>query len=134
MESTLGIDHIPYCSEIVYKEHLTTGKAPKKQQDYRATAERLYELGVIHTQAQPELLTLKAIFDEQIKLATDERQRIPFVISQRTLTCYINRWTAIARALEVISRPYNPYGKSIVNAPFESDDRKRKADKSSLTA
>jgi hypothetical protein len=35
---------------------------------------------------------------------------------------------------EYPSQPYNPYGKSIVNAPFEPDERKRKADKSSLTA
>ena len=81
------------------------------------------------------MLELKAIFDDQIKVATEEQQkRIPFAISQRILNAYINRWTAIARALEVITKPYNPYGKSIVNAPFELDERKRKADKSSLTA
>jgi hypothetical protein len=47
---------------------------------------------------------------------------------------YITRWTAIQRALEVITKPHNPYGKVIVNAPFDSDDRKRKADKSSLSS
>ncbi len=47
---------------------------------------------------------------------------------------YITRRTAIQRTLEVIIKPYNPYGKSIVNAPFDSDDRKRKADKSSLSS
>ena len=138
MESTLGIDHIPYDSETVYQAPKTTlapaTKPPRKHPDYRATVERLFELGVIRTQAQPELLELKAIFEDQIKIATEEKQRIPFAISQRTLNVYINRWTAIARALEVISRPYNLYGKAIVNAPFELDERKRKADKSSLTA
>jgi hypothetical protein len=138
MESTLGIDHIPYGSETVHQAPKAapapSAKAPRKLQDHRLTVERLYELGVINTQAQPELLELKAIFDDQIKVATDELQRIPFAISQRILNAYINRWTAIARALEVITKPYNPYGKSIVNAPFEPDERKRKADKSSLTA
>jgi len=138
MESTLGIDHIPYGSETVYQAPKAapapSAKAPRKLQDHRLTVERLYELGVINTQAQPELLELKAIFDDQIKVATDELQRIPFAISQRILNVYINRWTAIARALDVITKPYNPYGKSIVNAPFEPDERKRKADKSSLTA
>jgi hypothetical protein len=138
MESTLGIDHIPYGSETVYQAPKAapapSAKAPRKFQDHRLTVERLYELGVINTQAQPELLELKAIFDDQIKVATDELQRIPFAISQRILNVYINRWTAIARALDVITKPYNPYGKSIVNAPFEPDERKRKADKSSLTA
>jgi hypothetical protein len=138
MESTLGIDHIPYGSETAYQEPkaapASSAKAPRKLQGHRATVERLFERGVIRTQAQPELLELKAIFDDQIKIATEEKQRIPFAISQRILNAYINRWTAISRALEVISRPYNPYGKAIVNAPFELDERKRKADKSSLTA
>jgi hypothetical protein len=102
---------------------VTSKKAPRKQQDHRATVERLYELGVIRTQAQPELLELKAIFDEQIKLATEEEQRVPFAITQRILNAYLNRWTAVARALEVISKPYSPYGKAIVNAPFDLDDR-----------
>jgi hypothetical protein len=39
----------------------------------RATVERLFELGVIRTQAQPELLELKAIFDDQIKIAIEEK-------------------------------------------------------------
>ncbi len=138
MESALGIDHIPYGSESVYQAPKValapSAKPPRKHPDYRTTVERLVELGVIRTQSQPELLELKAIFDDQIKIATKEKQRIPFAISQRTLNVYIKRWTATARALEVISRPYNPYGKAIVNAPFELDEWKQKADKSSLTA
>jgi hypothetical protein len=125
MESKLGISHIPYGSEIVYKEHNTAAsacstKAPRKQQDHRATIERLYDLGVFRTQAQPELLELKAIFDEQIKLASDEKQRIPFTISQRILNVYLTRWSAIS----FISKPYIPYGKTIVNAPFDLDEAK----------
>jgi hypothetical protein len=138
MESTLGIDHIPYGSETAYQAPKAapapSAKAPRKLQDHRATVERFYELGVIRTQAQPELLELKAIFEDQIKVATEEKQRIPFAISLRILNAYINRWTAIARAIEVITQPYSPYGKTIVNAPFELDERKRKAEKSSLTA
>ncbi len=138
MESKLGLAHIPYGSEIVYQPlkvvPATSTKVPRRLQDHRATVERLYDLGVINTQALPELLELKAIFDEQIRIATEEKYRVPFAITERILRLYINRWTAIQRALEVITKPHNPYGKSIVNAPFELDERKRKADKSSLTA
>jgi hypothetical protein len=89
---------------------------------------------VICSQAQPELLELKAIFDEQIRIATEEKYRVPFAITERVLRVYITRWTAVQRALDVITKPYNPYGKSIVNSPFDSDDRKWKADKSSLSS
>jgi hypothetical protein len=140
MELKLGLAHIPYGSETVYQPLRvvpeTSTKVPRRIQDHRATVERLYDLGVINTQALPELLVLelKAIFDEQIRIATEEKYRVPFAITEKILRLYINRWTAIQRALEVITKPHNPYGKSIVNAPFESDERKRKADKSSLTA
>ncbi len=73
MESTLGIDHIPYGSENVYQAPKAapapSAKAPRKFQDHRLAVERLFELGVICTQTQPELLQLKAIFDDQIKVA-----------------------------------------------------------------
>jgi hypothetical protein len=99
-----------------------------------ATVERLFDLGVIRSQALPELLELKAIFDEQIRIATEEKYRVPFAVTERVLRVYITSCAAIQRALEVITKPHNPYGKFIVNAPFDTDDRKRKADKSSLTS
>jgi hypothetical protein len=138
MEFKLGLAHIPYGSETVYQPlkaaPAPSTKAPRRLQDHRATVERLYDLGVISTQALPELMELKAIFDEQIRIATEEKYKVPFAVTERVLRVYLNRWTAIQRALVVITRPHNPYGKAIVNAPFDSDDRKRKADKSSLTS
>ena len=79
----------PYGSETVYQAPKAapapSAKAPRKFQDHRLTVERLFELGVISTQTQPELLELKAIFDDQIKVATDELQRIPFAISSQRI-------------------------------------------------
>jgi hypothetical protein len=68
MEFKLGLAHIPYGSETVYQPlkaaPASSTKAPRRLQDHRATVERLFHLGVIRSQALPELLELKAIFDE----------------------------------------------------------------------
>jgi hypothetical protein len=64
MEFKLGLAHIPYGSENVYQAPkaapASSTKVPSKLQDHRATIERLFDLGVIRSQTQPELLELKS--------------------------------------------------------------------------
>jgi hypothetical protein len=83
---------------------------------------------------RPYFLKLKGIFDEQVKIATAETEKLPFAISHRILQIYISIWSALSKCLDFVANPHNPYGPRVVNLPSEEDDRKRKADRSSLTA
>ncbi len=77
---------------------------------------------------------LKDIFNEQVKIATAEMKKLPFAVSHRILQIYISRWAVLSKCLDYVANPHNPYGPRVVNLPNEEDDRKRKADRSSLTA
>ncbi len=136
METILGLANIPYGSEVMYRENPAepTGSSRKKTRkpmvDNIATVAKLHELGVLTTQGKQDIENLKAIYDKQIEKAEEARERVPFAITQRVLGLYIRRWTIIQRALEIVARPYNPYGQHVVNAPFELEERKRKAEAS----
>jgi hypothetical protein len=78
-------------------------------------------------------LALKAIVDEQIKVAETEKERIPFVVGQRVIQMYLNRWSPISKALEYVGKSYNPYGQTVNNLPptaEEIDDKKCKVSRS----
>jgi hypothetical protein len=139
MEGKCGIAHIPYGAEIVYKEHpnnatLGANAKPLRQLvDNVKTVQRLQELGALNNQDKATILALKAIFDEQIKIATAEKERIPFAVAQRVIQAYLNRWSSISKTLEYVGKPYNPYGSTVNNLPpitKEGDDKKRKASRS----
>ncbi len=91
---------------------------------------------VLDNVERPYLLKLKDIFDEQVKIATAETEKLPFAISHRILQIYISRWSVLSKCLDYVANPHNPYGPRprVVNLPNEEDDRKRKANRSSLTA
>ncbi len=76
---------------------------------------------------------LKAILDERIEIAKQEQERSPFTVAHRTIQTFINRWKLVSRSLDIVANPPNPYGPKVYNAHAELDDRKRKADVSSLT-
>jgi hypothetical protein len=140
MESACGIAHIPYEAEIAHRplpDNLTPGaaakKAPHPMVDNIRTVQRLHELGALNNQEMQSVLELKAIVDEQIKIASAEKERIPFAVGHRVIQTYLNRWASISKALEFVGKPYNPYGKLVNNLPLtteEGDDKKRKAPRS----
>ena len=139
MDCKCGIGHIPYGAEIVYREHphnatLGANAKPLRQlPDNIKTVQRLHELGALNNQNKATILALKAIVDEQIQIATAERERIPFAVAQRVIQAYLNRWSSISKSLEYVGKPYNPYGSTVNNLPpttEEGDDKKRKASRS----
>ena len=87
----------------------------------------------MNNQNKATILALKAIVDEQIQIATAERERIPFAVAQRVIQAYLNRWSSISKSLEYVGKPYNPYSSTVNNLPpatEEGDDKKRKASRS----
>ena len=134
-----GIAHIPYGAEIVHVEPRNNAavganaKAPRPIVDNIKTVQRLQDLGALSSQDKQSILALKAIVDEQVKIATAEKERIPSAVGQRVIQMYLNRWTSISKALDYVGNPYNVYGRTVNNLPSstgEGDDKKRKASRS----
>jgi hypothetical protein len=139
METACSIAHIPYGAEIVYREPRNNAavganaKAPRPLVDNALTVQRLQDWGALSNQDKQSILALKAIIDEQIKIVTAEKERIPSVVGQRVIQMYLNRWASISKALDYVGNPYNVYGRTVNNLPpptGEGDDRKRKASRS----
>jgi hypothetical protein len=136
METACGIAHIPYGAEILYRperNNATLGanaKAPRPLMDSITTVQRLQELGALNIQEKQSILALKAIIDEQIKIASAEKERIPSAIGQRVIQMYLNRWSPISKeGLGVRRTSLQPYVRSVNNLPpttGEGDDKKRK--------
>jgi hypothetical protein len=137
MDAECGLAHFPIGAEIIYREGLPApenGKARKLPVYHRATVERLYQLEVTDSEGRESILmNLKALIDKNIEDATSEQTRVPFVVSQRMIQIFINRWRVVSKALEITANPYNPHSTKVYNADAELEDRKRKADLASLT-
>ncbi len=135
MDAECGLAHIPIGSEIVYRTDLPVPVNGKRKPylNHLATVARLYQLGVMDSESRESLKSLKAILDERIEIATKEQARVPFAVTHRTIQIFINRWKLVSRSLDIVANPPNPYGPKVYNADAELDDRKRKADVSSLT-
>jgi hypothetical protein len=101
MDELCGLRHIPIGSEMIYQEPNTNLARPRPRLDRRATVERLHDLGVLDNVERPYLLKLKDIFDEQVKIATAESEK---------LQIYISRWSALSKCLDYVANPHNPYG------------------------
>jgi hypothetical protein len=134
MDAQCGLGHIPIGSEIIHRTDLpvlVNGKR-KAYVDHRATVARLYQLGVMDSESRESLKNLKAILDKNIDIAKKELERTPFAVAHRTIQIFVNRWKLVSRSLDIVANPPNPYGPKVYNTA-ELDDRKRKADASSLT-
>ena len=134
MNAECGLAHFPIGAEIVYRTDIPVLVNGKRKQyvDHRATVARLFHLGVMDSESRESLKSLKAILDERIEIATKEQARVPFAVAHRTIQIFINRWKLVSRSLDIVANPPNPYGPKVYNAA-ELEDRKRKADVSSLT-
>jgi hypothetical protein len=84
------------------------------------------------SESRESLFKLKAIIDERIEIAKKEQDKSPFAVAHRAIQIFINRWKLVSKSLDVVANPHNPYGPKVYNAA-ELEDRKRKADASSLT-
>ena len=135
MDAECGLGHLPIGSEIVYTEPPVpaNGRGRKPRVDHRSTVARLYQFGAMNSEGRESLLSLKAILDERIDIATKEQARVPFSVSHRTIQIFINRWSLVSKSLDIVANPYNPHGSRVYNADAELEDRKRKADLASLT-
>jgi hypothetical protein len=85
------------------------------------------------SEGRESLFKLKAIIDERIEIAKNEQERSPFALAHRMIQIFINRWKLVSKSLDIVANPHNPHGPRVYNANVELDDRKRKADVSSLT-
>jgi hypothetical protein len=135
MDAECGLGHFPIGSEIVYTEPPVpvNSRGRKPRVDHRSTVARLYHLGVMDSEGRDSLLSLKAIIDERIDIATKEQARTSFAVAHRTIQIFINRWSLVSKSLDFVANPYNPHGSRVYNADAELEDRKRKADLASLT-
>ncbi len=91
MDTAFGIAQIPYGAEIVYREPRNNAdvganaNAPRPLVDNMKTVQRLQDLGALSNQDKQSILALKAIVDEQIKIVTAEKERIPSAVGQRVI-------------------------------------------------
>ncbi len=134
----LGIFNIPYGNEIAWRPSAptATGK-PRLIVDNLATVQRLCDYGLLANDAKANLLSFKALFDEQIELAGKEKDKCPFGLAHKVFNTHINRWTKISRALGAVANPHSAYGPRVNDLPSDlpdSDDPKRKAGPESLTS
>jgi hypothetical protein len=79
MDELCDLRHIPIGSEMIYSESNTKLARSHQRLDSRhVTVERLHDLGVLDNVERPYLLKLKGIFDEQVKIAAAEVEKLPF--------------------------------------------------------
>ena len=135
MDAECGLAHNPIGAEIINRTDLPVPVNGKRKPyvDHRATVARLFHLGVMDSEGRESLISLKAILDERIEIATKEQAKVPFAVAHRTIQIFINRWKLVSRSLDIVANPPNPHGSKVYNADAELDARKRKADVSSLT-
>jgi hypothetical protein len=100
MEKILGLTHINFGVEIVYKEAdlpiipptLNSTGNKGKRIDPAKTVQRLQELGVIlFDQTKDTLTKYKTKVDEQIKIANKEKGKTPFALAIRIIQLFLNR-------------------------------------------
>ncbi len=136
MDAECGLAHNPIGAEIVYRNGQSApenSKGRKPLVNHAATVARLFHLGVMDSEGCESLISLKAILDERIEIAKKEQERSPFAVAHRMIQIFINRWKRVSKSLDIVANPHNPHGPRVYNANAELDDRKRKADVSSLT-
>ncbi len=123
MEAKIGLSHIPYGTELITQSSNLNARPQTKS---FASVQNFVTLGLIQDDTKQSLLALKAVVDEQINIAKEAKENNPFVLPQRIIQMFINRWLKISKALQVVIQPHKPYGDNVFNLPPESADNKRK--------
>jgi hypothetical protein len=91
-----------------------------------ASVQNFVTLGLMQDDTKQSLLDFKAIVDEQINIAKEAKENNPFMLPQRIIQMFINRWFKISKALQVVTQPHKPYRDNVFNLPPEAADNKRK--------
>ncbi len=111
MDAECGLAYYPIGAEIIYRDDLpvlVNGKGRKPYVDHRATVARLFHLGVMDSQGRESLLSLKAILDERIGIATKEQAKVPFAVAHRMIQIFINQWKLVSRSVDVVANERIP--------------------------
>ncbi len=69
---------------------MATGK-PRLKVDNLATVQRLCDYGLLVNDSKANLLSYKALFDEQIELTGREKDKSPFGLAHKVFSTHINR-------------------------------------------
>ena len=134
-ETALGIYHIPFGNEVVWRaSNPTASGKPRLIVDNLGTVQRLVDLGLITSASKTNLLSYKALLDQQIELAEAEKEKNPFALAIKPFGTHINRWKRMSKALGAVANPHSAYGPRVNDLPDEVDDRKRKAGPESLAS
>ncbi len=123
MEAKIGLSHIPYGTELI-TEALNPNAKPRT--DNFASVQNFVTLGLIQNDTKQSLLNFKAVVDEQINIAKEAKTDNPFMLPQRIIQMFINRWFKISKALQTVIQPHKPYGDNVFNLPPEAAHNKRK--------
>ncbi len=123
MEAKIGLSHIPYSTELVSREAKPNAKP---RMDSFAPVQNFVTLGLMQDDTKQSLLAFKAVVDEQFHIAKEAKENNHFVLPQRIIQMFINRWNKISKALQVVSHPHKVYGDNVFNLPPEADDKKHK--------
>jgi hypothetical protein len=111
MEAKIGLSHVPYGTELI-NQALNPNAKPRT--DNFASVQNFVTLGLMQDDTKQSLL------------AKEAKENSPFVLPQRIIQMFINRWTKISKALQVVSHLHKVYGDNVFNLPPEADDKKRK--------
>ncbi len=123
MEAKIGLSHIPYGAELINREAKPNAKP---RTDFFASVQNFVTLGPIQDDTKQSLLALKAVVDEQINIAKEAKENNPFMLPQRIIQMFINRWVKIFKALHADTQPHKVYGDNVFSLPPEAADNKRK--------
>ncbi len=123
MEATIGLSHIPYGTELVNREAKPNAKP---RTDFFASVQNFVTQGLIQDDTKQSLLAFKAVVDEQINIAKEAKEDNHFMLPERIIQMFINRWYKISKALQTVSQPHKVYGDNVFNLPPEAADNKRK--------
>ncbi len=123
MESRIGLSHLSYGTELVNRGTKPNARA---QMDSPASVQNFVALGLLQDETKQSLVAFKALIDDQIQIAKDAKEKNPFVLPQRIIQMFINSWSRMSKALQVVTKPHKIYGDNVFNLPPEADDKKRK--------
>jgi hypothetical protein len=123
MEAKIGLSHIPYGTELI-TQALNPNTKPRT--DNFASVQNFVTLELIQNDIKQSLLDFKAVVDDQINIAKEAKANNPFMLPQRIIQMFINRWFKISKALQTVIQPHKPYGDNVFNLPPEAADNKHK--------
>ncbi len=91
-----------------------------------ASVQKFFALWLLQDETKQSLVGFEALIDDQIQIANDAKENNPFALPQRIIQVFINRWSRMSKALQVVAKPPKVCGDNVFNLTPEADDKKRK--------